>query len=98
MKWITMEEQCAETLSERYAYCEDDYYIFKENADEPTLERAILSKYKGHIFTPDDIFESKETGWYWIGDCIIRVANVCEINEYELITVRNFVLANKLDL
>mgnify|MGYP005989364555 CR=1 FL=1 len=97
MKWITIEEQSGDEFSEHYAYCDDDYYILKENADEGYLDRLILSKYKGLSFTVDDIFESKDTGWYWYYDSIVRVSDIKDIDEDELVIVRNFVWASKLD-
>jgi hypothetical protein len=98
MKWITIEEQDSERLSEHYAYCDDNYYILNENADESFLDRAILSQYKGFPFTPYNIFDSKDTGWYWYYDSIVRVADIRDIDENELVTVRNFVWASKLDV
>ena len=98
MKWITIEEMHGEGLSEHYAYCDDAYYILNENADESFLDRAILSQYKGFAFTPDNIFEGKDTGWYWYYDSIVRVTDIRDIDENELITVRNFVWASKLDV
>ena len=37
MKWITIEQMRGSGLSEHYAYCNDDYYILEENADENVL-------------------------------------------------------------
>ena len=96
MKWITIEEQSGEGLSEHYAYCDDDYYILNENADEGFLDRAILTQYKGMIFTTDNIFDSDDTGWYWYNDTIVRVSDIRDINEEELTVVRNFVWATRL--
>jgi hypothetical protein len=101
MKWITIEEQSGEKLTEHYAYCDNEYYILKENADEGTLDRLILSQYLGYPITPNNIFEEKETGWYWCGAefvSILRIADIRDIDENELTTVRNFVWAMKLDV
>ena len=97
MKWITIEEQSGDEFSEHYAYCDDDYYILKENADEGYLDRLILSKFKKFSFTVDDIFESEDTGWYWYYGSIVRVSDIKDIDEDELVIVRNFVWASKLD-
>ena len=97
MKWITIEQMRGSGLSEHYAYCNDDYYILEENADECVTDRLMLGKFLNHTITEDDIFEDKETGWFWFSDSIYICRDYKNITEDELVNLRKFVYAKKLD-
>ena len=97
MKWITIEQITGDANSEHYAYCPSDYYILEENADEHVTDRLILSKFLNHTITEDDVFEDKDTGWYWHNSSIYIVRGIKDISEDELVIVRNFVYAKILN-